>query len=293
MPVDLSTPVGALVALLPELVLTAWALVVLLVVAWRHRTARDSRFVGLLSIVGYVLALLATTWLAWRGAHADGLSQMIALDGFRFASDALLLWIAGAVAVLSLRWLERQGILAPEYYVLLMLATVGMMLLAGAADLITLFLGLEVMSISVYVLAGYDRTRRASAEAALKYFLIGSFATGFLLYGIALIYGATGQFNLTLIGAQFAATEPSLMAKLGMGLLLIGFGFKVAAVPFHAWAPDVYEGAPTPVTAYMASGVKAAAFLALARVLAEAFPAYVDLWRPIVWGLAIVTILVG
>ncbi len=293
MPVDLSTPGGALVALLPELVLTAWALVVLLVVAWRHRTAHDSRVAGVLSIVGYVLALLATTWLAWRGARADGLSQMIALDGFRFASDALLLWIAGAVAVLSLRWLERQGILAPEYYVLLMLATVGMMLLAGAADMITLFLGLEVMSISVYVLAGYDRTRRSSAEAALKYFLIGSFATGFLLYGIALIYGATGQFNFTLIGAQFAATEPTLMAKLGMGLLLIGFAFKVAAVPFHAWAPDVYEGSPTPVTTFMASGVKAAAFLALTRVLAEAFPAYVDLWRPIIWGLAIVTILVG
>ncbi len=293
MPVDLSTPGGALLALLPEVVLTAWALVVLLVVAWRHRTAHDSRVAGMLSIVGYVLALVATTWLAWRGARADGLSQMIALDGFRFASDALLLWIAGAVAVLSLRWLERQGILAPEYYVLLMLATVGMMLLAGAADMITLFLGLEVMSISVYVLAGYDRTRRSSAEAALKYFLIGSFATGFLLYGIALIYGATGQFNLTLIGAQFAATEPTLMAKLGMGLLLIGFAFKVAAVPFHAWAPDVYEGSPTPVTTYMASGVKAAAFLALTRVLAEAFPAYVDLWRPIIWGLAIATILVG
>ncbi|MEO5825450.1 MAG: NADH-quinone oxidoreductase subunit N [Gemmatimonadales bacterium] len=293
MPVDLSTPSGALLALLPELVLTAWALIVLLVVSWRHRTAHDSRVAGMLSIVGYVLALVATTWLAWRGARADGLSQMIALDGFRFASDALLLWIAGAVAVLSLRWLERQGILAPEYYVLLMLATVGMMLLAGAADMITLFLGLEVMSISVYVLAGYDRTRRSSAEAALKYFLIGSFATGFLLYGIALIYGATGQFNLTLIGAQFAATEPTLMAKLGMGLLLIGFAFKVAAVPFHAWAPDVYEGSPTPVTTYMASGVKAAAFLALTRVLAEAFPAYVDLWRPIIWGLAIATILVG
>ena len=158
-----------------------------------------------------------------------------------------------------------------------MLATVGMMLLAGAADLITLFLGLEVMSISVYVLAGYDRTRRASAEAALKYFLIGAFATGFLLYGIALIYGATGQFNFALIGAQLASGEATLMAKLGMGLLLIGFAFKVAAVPFHAWAPDVYEGAPTPVTAFMASGVKAAAFLALARVLAEVFPTYVEL----------------
>ncbi len=293
MSIDLSTAGGATLALLPELLLTAWALVVLLVASWRHRTAADTRLVGVLSIVGYLLAVLATAWLAWRGARADGLPQMIALDGFRFASDALLLWIGGAIAVLSLRWLERQGILAPEYYVLLMLATVGAMLLAGAADLITVFLGLEVMSISVYVLAGYDRTRRASAEAALKYFLLGAFASGFLLYGIALIYGATGQFNFALIGAQLAATPPTLMAKLGMGLLLVGFAFKVAAVPFHAWAPDVYEGSPTPVTAFMASGVKAAAFLALARLLAEAFPAYVLLWRPILGVLAIATILVG
>ncbi|MEP6589683.1 MAG: NADH-quinone oxidoreductase subunit N [Gemmatimonadota bacterium] len=293
MPIDMTTPGGVTLALLPELVLTGWALVVLLVVSWRHRTAADSRFVGVLSIAGYVLAVAATGWLARRGARADGLPEMIALDGFRFASDALLLWIGGAVAVLSLRWLERQGILAPEYYVLLMLATVGMMLLAGAADLITVFLGLEVMSISVYVLAGYDRTRRSSAEAALKYFLLGAFASGFLLYGIALVYGATGTFNFALIGAQLSATPPTLMAKLGLGLLLIGFGFKVALVPFHAWAPDVYEGAPTPVTAFMASGVKAAAFFALARLLAEAFPAYVELWRPIVTVMAVATILVG
>ena len=293
MPIDVSTAGGATLAMLPELMLTGWALVVLLVVSWRHRTAADTRLVGALSIFGYVLAMAATGWLAWRGAQADGLPQMIALDGFRYSSNALLLWIGAAIAVLSFRWLERQGILAPEYYVLLMLATVGMMLLAGAADLITVFLGLEVMSISVYVLAGYDRTRRASAEAALKYFLLGAFASGFLLYGIALVYGATGQFNFALIGAQLAATPPTLMAKLGMGLLLIGFGFKVAAVPFHAWAPDVYEGSPTPVTAFMASGVKAAAFLALARLLAEAFPAYVLLWRPILAALAVATILVG
>ncbi len=293
MPVDPGTPGGALVALLPELLLTGWSLVVLLFVAWRHRSAHDSRQAGALALVGYLLALVATGWLAWSGARADGLPQMIALDGFRFASDALLLAIATTVTVLSLRWLERQGILAPEYYVLLMLATVGMMLLAGAADMITLFLGLEVMSISVYVLAGYDRTRRASAEAALKYFLIGAFASGFLLYGIALIYGASGQFNFALIGAQLAATPPSLMARAGMGLLLIGFAFKVAAVPFHAWAPDVYEGAPTPITAFMASGVKAAAFLALARVLSEAFPSFVELWRPVLFWLAIATMLVG
>ncbi|MCA9722295.1 MAG: NADH-quinone oxidoreductase subunit N, partial [Gemmatimonadetes bacterium] len=171
--------------------------------------------------------------MAWQGARAEGLPQVIALDGFRFSSDALLLAIAFGVTVLSVRWLERQGIVAPEYYVLLMLATVGMMLLAGAADMITLFLGLEVMSISVYVLSGYDRTRRSSAEAALKYFLIGAFASGFLLYGIALLYGATGQFNLALIGAHLAAAPPSLLAKAGVALLLIGFAFKVAAVPFH------------------------------------------------------------
>jgi NADH-quinone oxidoreductase subunit N len=216
MPIDLSTASGSALALLPELVLTLWALVVLLYVAWRHRDGNDMRTAGALSLLGYIFAVIATGWLAWRGAHADGLSLMIALDGFRFASDALLLWIAGAVTILSVRWLIRQGILAPEYYPLLMLATVGMMLLAGSADLITLFLGLEVMSISVYVLAGFDRTRRASAEAALKYFLIGAFASGFLLYGIALTYGATGQFNFELIGTQFAATPPTLMAKLGM-----------------------------------------------------------------------------
>lgn len=293
MPIDLSVPGGAVTALIPELLLTGWALVVLLYVSWNHGTGRDSRNAGMLSLLGYVAALLATGWLAVEGATPLGLAQMIALDGFRYASNALLLAIGTGVAVLSLRWMERQGILAPEYYVLLMLATVGMMLLAGAADLITLFLGLEVMSIAVYVLTGYDRTRRAPAEAALKYFLIGAFASGFLLYGIALTYGATGQFNLPLIGAQLSATEPTLMAKAGLALLLVGFGFKIAAVPFHSWAPDVYEGAPTPVTAFMASGVKAAAFLALTRVLAEGFPGYVDIWRPVIAGIAIATMFIG
>ncbi len=291
--IDLSTPSGAVLALLPELMLTFWALVMLLLIAWRHTTAADTRLVGKLSILGYALAAGATAWLALSGAHTEGISLTIALDGFRYASDMLLLWIGGAVAIVSLRWLERQGILAPEYYVLVMLATIGMMLLAGAADLITLFLGLEVMSISIYVLTGYDRTRRASAEAALKYFLIGAFASGFLLYGIALTYGATGQFIFALVGGQLASMPPTLMAKLGMGLVLVGFGFKIAAVPFHAWAPDVYEGAPTPITAFMASGVKAAAFLALTRVLAEVYPAYVTLWRPVIFGLAIATILLG
>lgn len=292
-PIDPGQPGGAVLALLPEVVLTAWALVILLAVAWRHRTGADSRLAGKLSLAGYVSAMVATGWMAWSGVTAAGLPRMIALDGFRYSSDALLLGIAIMVTILSFRWLERQGILAPEYYVLMMLATVGSMLLAGAADMIILFLGLEVMSISVYILAGYDRTRRSAAEAALKYFLIGAFASGFLLYGIALIYGATGQFNFTLIGAQLSSGDPSMMARIGLALLLVGLGFKVAAVPFHAWTPDVYEGAPTPVTGYMASAVKAAAFLALARVLAEAFPTLADTWRPVIWWLAVITMLAG
>ena len=137
---------------------------------------------------------------------------------------------------------------------------------------------------AVYVLAGFNRSNAFSAEAALKYFLIGAFASGFLLYGIALVYGATGTTNLTLAGAQLAGKPLSLMAALGLGLLLIGFGFKVAAVPFHMWAPDVYDGSPTPVTGFMATGVKAAAFAALVRVLIEAFPSAIAVWQPIIAG---------
>jgi NADH-quinone oxidoreductase subunit N len=158
---------------------------------------------------------------------------------------------------------------------------------------VVLFLGLELMSVAVYVLAGYNRANASSAEAALKYFLIGAFASGFLLYGIALVYGATGTTNLLLIGAQLAGGQPSLMAALGLGLLLIGMGFKVAAVPFHMWAPDVYDGSPTPVTGFMATGVKAAAFVALVRVLLEAFPSAESLWQPVVAALAIASMVVG
>ena len=195
--------------------------------------------------------------------------------------------------LISIAYLEREGLLAPEYYPLILLATAGMMFLAGAEDLIVLFLGLEVMSVAVYVLAGYDRSNPFSAEAAVKYFLIGAFASGFLLYGIALVYGATGTTNLSLIGAQLAGKLPPLMASLGLGLLLIGFGFKVAAVPFHMWAPDVYDGSPTPVTGFMATGVKAAAFAALVRVLFEAFPSAVSVWQPVIAALAIGSMVVG
>jgi NADH-quinone oxidoreductase subunit N len=293
MQLDLTNPFDIVVGLLPEVLLTGWALIVLLAASWRHETAEDSRLAGWLSFAGVVVsgAGVATLWI--NRASPVGLAQMMALDPFRYAAAAIILVSAGAAILLSLGYMERERLLAPEYYPLLLLATAGMLFLCGAEDLIVLFLGLEVMSIAVYVLAGYNRANASSAEAALKYFLIGAFASGFLLYGIALVYGATGTTNLSLIGAQLAGGRLSMMAALGLGLLLIGLGFKVAAVPFHMWAPDVYDGAPTPVTAFMATGVKAAAFAALVRVLLEAFPSAQSLWQPVIAGLAIASMVLG
>jgi NADH-quinone oxidoreductase subunit N len=293
MQLDMSSPLGITIGLLPEILLCGWALIVLLVASWRHGTEEDSRLAGWLSFAGVVVSGAGLGWLWIQGATPVGLAQMMALDPFRYAAAAICLASAGAVILMSLGYMEREQLLAPEYYPLILLATSGMMFLSGAEDLIVLFLGLEVMSVAVYVLAGYNRGSGSSAEAALKYFLIGAFASGFLLYGIALVYGATGTTNLSLIGAQLAGGRLHLMAALGLGLLLIGFGFKVAAVPFHMWAPDVYDGSPTPVTAFMATGVKAAAFAALVRVLLEAFPSADSLWQPVIAGLAIASMVVG
>ena len=294
MSLDLATYSGLALALLPELVLTGWAMVLLLVVAWRHRTAGDLRLAGWISLAAIASTAGAVFWLWWRTARAAGLASMIAVDDFRFITDWLFLGTAALTVLLSFEYLERERLFAPEYYVLLLFATLGMMLMGGGADLMVIFLGLELMSVAVYVLAGMDRKSPRAAEAALKYFLLGAFASGFLLYGIALAFGATGTTNLGLIALQIElldlADHPMLLV--GTGLLLIGFGFKVAAVPFHMWAPDVYDGAPTPVTAYMATGVKAAAFAALFRVLGEAL-ARADVWRDVVYWLAIATMVGG
>jgi NADH-quinone oxidoreductase subunit N len=291
--IDLGSPLGITIALLPEILLSGWALIVLLVVSWRHQTAQDSRLAGWLALAGLLVsgAGLAALWVS--GAAPDGLAQMVALDPFRYGASAIALLAAAGTVLLSLGYLERERMLAPEYYPLVLLATAGMMFLAGAEDLIVLFLGLEVMSVAVYVLAGYNRSDPFSSEAALKYFLIGAFASGFLLYGIALAYGTTGTTNLPLIGAQLSGRPIPLMAALGLGLLLIGMGFKISAVPFHMWAPDVYDGSPTPVSGFMATGVKAAAFAALVRVLMEAFPSAIELWQPVIAALAIASMVVG
>ena len=294
MSLDLSQTGDLLTALLPELVLTGWALVLLVIVAWRHRTPGDLRVAG-----GLALAALATTaatvwWLWWRSATVTGFAPMIAVDDFRFVSDWLFLGAGAITVMLSMRYLEREALLAPEYYVLLLFAVLGMMLMGGGSDLMVVFLGLELMSVAVYVLAGFNRKSPRAAEAALKYFLLGAFASAFLLYGIALVYGATGTTNLALIGVQVTSLqlEHGTMLLVGVALLLVGFGFKVAAVPFHMWAPDVYDGAPTPVTGFMATAVKAAAFAALFRVLGQAFATAAG-WPEIVKGLAIATMVGG
>ena len=293
MSLDLAVYRELVLALLPELVLTAWAMVLLLLVAWRHRTAGDLRLTAWLTLAALASTAVAVWWLWWNRAYAQGLPGMLAVDDFRWVSDWLFLGAAGLTVLVSVSYLEREALLAPEYYLLLVFATLGMMLMAGGADLMVIFLGLELMSVAVYVLAGFDRKSPRSAEAALKYFLLGAFASGFLLYGIALIYGATGTTNLRLIGIQVTLTQgPSVMLLAGLALLLIGFAFKVAAVPFHMWVPDVYDGAPTPVTAFMATGVKAAAFAALFRVLTESF-ATAAAWRDIVWWLAVITMVGG
>jgi NADH-quinone oxidoreductase subunit N len=290
---DPTTPVGQTVALLPEVVLSLATLGVLLVISWRHDGAGASRRAGWLSLAAVGLAAVALFWLSGNVPEDPGLGQMIALDSFRFAGSALILLVTAGSILASLGYLEREQLVAPEYYVLMLLATIGMLFMVNAQDLVVLFLGLETMSVAVYVLAGYDRRSAFSAEAALKYFLIGAFASGFLLYGIALVYGAAGSSNLSLAGAQFAQGSLTLMARLGLGLLMIGFGFKVAAVPFQMWAPDVYDGAPTPVSGFMATAVKTAAFVALARVLYTAFQGAVVEWQPVVFGLAVATMVLG
>jgi NADH-quinone oxidoreductase subunit N len=275
MSLDLNLTSDLLRALLPELVLSAWGLVVLLVVAWRHRTPGDLRLAAGLTLAGLVTTALVTWWLWWQRTHVEDLAvPMIAVDDFRFVTDWLFLGAAALTVLLSQRYLEREQLAAPEYYPLILFGTIGMMLMGGASDLMVLFLGLELMSVAVYVLAAFDRRSPRAAEAGLKYFLIGAFASGFLLYGIALVFGATATTNLRLVGLQAEtlrlASHPMLLT--GLALLLVGFAFKVAAVPFHMWAPDVYDGAPTPVTGFMATAVKAAAFAALFRTLTEAFP---------------------
>jgi NADH-quinone oxidoreductase subunit N len=222
-------------------------------------------------------------------------AEMYMVDNY--ATFFKFIFLAGSflIILVSMSYLKREEILHGEYFSLILFSTLGMMLLASGFDLIIIFLGLEIMSVSLYVLAGFRRTELGSNEASLKYFLMGAFATGFLLYGIVMIYGSVGSTNLNQIitGIRGGQTVPDLLIWSGAGLLLVGFGFKIAAVPFHTWVPDVYQGAPTPITAFISAGPKAAGFAALLRVFLFSFPTIKPDWTIIVWIVAALTMSLG
>ncbi len=290
---DLAIPSQLMTALGPDLLLMGGASLLLLWAAWRRPSVAHQRSVGIGSMLLTVVVGAYAIWSLYQQRTAT--AGPIAVDNFRWMADAVILLGTLFAIALTIDDNERQQITVAESHVLILFASSGMMLLAAAQDLMIVFLGIELMSLSVYSLAAINRRSARGAEGALKYFLLGAFATAFLLYGMALVYGATGSTNLADIAARVTGLglTRSPLLLIGIGLLLIGFGFKVAAVPFHMWAPDVYDGAPSPITAYMAATVKAAAFAALLRVWMEAFPtAYVQ-WRPAVAGLAIATMIVG
>jgi len=280
-------------AFAPDILLMAGAMVLLLWAAWGPESESRQRSIGVASIMLCITVMVA---IGFAVARADtALPGIIAVDNFRWTADIVFLLATIGTIALSMDYNARERITSAESHVLVLFATAGMMTLAAARDLMIVFLGIEIMSIAVYVLAGLNRRSEKSAEGAIKYFLLGAFSTGFLLYGIALVYGATGTTNLTLIGerAMQVGLSSNMMLVVGMALLLIGFGFKVALAPFHMWAPDVYEGAPTPITAYMAAAVKAAAFAGFLRVWLEAFSGVTSSWHGPVWWLAVATMLVG
>ena len=219
---------------------------------------------------------------------------MVVLDGFSVFVDVLLL-VAGLFGIaLAYGYLKRMGLERGEYYTLLLFSIAGMMLMAQAADLIIVFLALEMLSIPLYVLSAFARPRLESEEAGLKYFLLGAFSTGFVVYGIALVFGAVGSTSLSaIVSAASSGTANVLLLTIGSALILVGLGFKVAAVPFHMWTPDVYQGAPSSVTAFMAAGAKIAGFAALFRVFALAFPSLASNLTPVIAVLAALTMIVG
>lgn len=288
-----------LLSTLPLVILAAWACALLLVDVFIPTDRKDWTVVlaalGLAVVLGFTIAQYPQASAAAASGKVPLLfHNMLVVDGFSISMNVLVL-VSGLVAVaLAYDYLKRMGLARGEYYVLLLFTILGMMLMASAADLIVVFLALELLSIPLYVLSGFARPRPESEEAALKYFLLGAFSTGFIVYGVALVFGATGTTSLAAVLSASAANPANLVLLLvGAGLILIGLGFKVAAVPFHMWTPDVYQGAPSSIVAFMAVGAKAGGFAALLRVFVTAFPSLSADLIPVFWGLAAITMILG
>jgi NADH-quinone oxidoreductase subunit N len=288
----LPTPELAFEPALPELVLVSFAIVGLLYEALAKRS--EPLIHLLIGLVGVFFAGATSLWLwSWDGA-ATVLGGTVAADRFGVLARLLLLVVAALGLILGHQYFARSGDEPKgEFAPLLLFATSGMTLIVVAADLIVTFLALEILSLSLYVLTGLTG-RRAANEAAMKYFLLGAFSSAFFLYGVAMAYGATGTTKITAMALALTGSSGAhALALLGFALLAVGFGFKVSAAPFHMWTPDVYQGAPSPVTAFMSAATKIAAFGALIRVLDVAFQALAWDWAPVVWTLAAVSVLLG
>lgn len=276
--------------LMPQLVIVLTLFIVLI---FDLIDSISKAVLGWMTIVGAGIALWVSVQMHQAGTVGTQFNDMFKVDSFSLFFNIIFLISTILVALISMSYLERNDRKQGPYYLLILLATLGMMLMAAGNELIIVFLGLELMSLSLYVLAGYFRDNQASSEAGMKYLLLGAFASAFFLYGIALIYGGAGTTNVPAIAAAITAPDKSPMLLAGMFLLIVGFGFKVAIVPFHQWAPDVYEGAPTTVAAFISAGPKAAGFAAFLRIFMEALPTLQVEWSAVIIVLAMLTMTVG
>jgi len=278
--------------ILPELVLTAGSLVLLIVDVLLPKSKGGAAPLAWVTLA--VLGATALSLVPFRGTHVEVAHGLLAVDQFALFFKVVVLLAAAITVLMSVPYLEVEGARSPgEYYFLVLCATLGMMVMAGGIDLITIFIGLETMAVSFYILAGFIKPSQRSNEAAVKYFLLGAFSLGILLYGMSLMYGLSGTTSLRQMAPLFAGQEQDPRLVLAVILVVAGVGFKIAAVPFHMWAPDVYEGAPTPITAFLSVGSKAASFAMLLRIFREGLPAMNADWRLLFEALSIVTMTAG
>ncbi len=257
------------VRILPEIVLLIFGIIVMLLDPLMDER-RSQRTLGVIALVGSLAAIAATVFQSQSQYAGLGFWNMVNVDGFSVFFHFLVTAVTAVVILTSYEYMQVQQIRAGEYYSLILFGAVGMCLMSSAVELVLIFIALEISSISTYILAGFRRRAAISSEASLKYFLLGSFATAFFLYGVALMFGATGSTSITLIGTALRSSQIPMLAYIGIALMFVGLGFKVAAAPFHIWTPDVYEGAPAPVVGFMSTAPKAAVFAVLLRIMFEA-----------------------
>jgi NADH-quinone oxidoreductase subunit N len=274
------------IRILPELVLTAFGIAVMMIDPLLP-AGKSRKGLGILSLIGTLAAIAAAFYQI--NYYGDAWFHMVRVDTFSIFFHVLIPAISGVCILASLEYLDQQKINSGEYYALILFGTVGMVLMSSAIELVLIFIALEISSIATYVLAGYRRRNAIGTEASIKYFLLGSFATAFFLYGVALIFGATGSTSIPEIASSLTG-NPGALVYTATALMLIGLGFKVASAPFHVWTPDVYEGAPAPIVALMSTGPKAAAFAVLLRVL---FGANTSGWFWLIWISAALSMTIG